>query len=120
MSSVYKVNKGIGQPVVFKGLKAQWIWWLCGGVVALLLLFAVMYIAGVVLSICVFVVLGLGSVLFVFVHRCSKKYGEHGLMKEIARRSVPLALKGSSRKSVERELCDEDSERSVANLVGRE
>lgn len=97
MSSVYQVNKGIGQPVVFKGLKAQWIWWLGGGIVVLLLLFAMMYIAGVALAICVALIVLLGALLFWLVYRYSKKYGEHGLMKEVARRSVPSALKGCSR-----------------------
>lgn len=119
MSSVYQVNKGINHPVVFKGLKAQWIWWLGGGVVVLLLLFAVLYIAGVALIFCVSLVVLLGVLLFVLVYRYSKKYGEHGLMKEMAAKSVPAALKGCSRVKMRRELCDENSKRSVANLVGR-
>ena len=120
MSSVYQVNKGINQPVVFRGLKAQWIWWLAAGVVILLLLFAVMYLVAVPLIVCVVFVSVLGSLLFVLVYRFSNKYGEHGLMKEMALKSVPEGLKGCSGKSVEKELCDADSERSVADLVGRE
>jgi hypothetical protein len=119
VSSVYQVNKGIGQPVVFKGLKAQWIWWLGGGIVVLLLLFAIMYITGMPLVFCVTVVVLLGVLLFVLVYRYSKKYGEHGLMKEVAAKSVPEGLKGCSKKSVAKNLCDENSERSVTNLVGR-
>jgi hypothetical protein len=46
MSSVYNINKGINQPIEFKGLKAQYIWWLCGGLVCLLILFAVTYVSG--------------------------------------------------------------------------
>lgn len=120
MSSVYQVNKGIGQPVVFRGLKAQWIWWLGGGVVVLLLVFAVLYIVGINLGVCVALVLGLGCVLFWLVYRFSRKYGEYGLMKEVARRSVPMALKGCSRLELRKELCDENSERGVACMVGRE
>ena len=30
-NSVYKVNKGINKPIEFRGLKAQYIWWLGGG-----------------------------------------------------------------------------------------
>ena len=36
--------KGINKPLEFKGLKAQYIWYLGGGLVALLILFAIMYI----------------------------------------------------------------------------
>lgn len=45
-NSVYQINKGINQSIEFKGLKAQYIWYLGGGVVALLIVFAVMYIIG--------------------------------------------------------------------------
>jgi hypothetical protein len=41
-TSVYQINKGINKPIEFKGLKAQYIWYLCGGLVALLILFAIM------------------------------------------------------------------------------
>ena len=30
-NSVYKINKGINKPIEFKGLKAQYIWYLGGG-----------------------------------------------------------------------------------------
>ena len=46
-NSVYKINKGINKPIEFKGLKAQYIWWLGGGIVCLLLLFAILYFIGV-------------------------------------------------------------------------
>ena len=119
MSSVYAINKGVGKPIVFKGLQAQWIWWLGGGIAALLLLFALMYILGVNLIICVVVIIGSGALLFIGVYRLSRKYGEHGLMKEMARKSVPKALKGGSVKNLTKSLCDENSERIVAGMVGR-
>ncbi len=40
-NSVYQINKGINQSIEFKGLKAQYIWYLGGGVIALLIIFAV-------------------------------------------------------------------------------
>ncbi|MBD0288989.1 MAG: DUF4133 domain-containing protein, partial [Flavisolibacter sp.] len=39
-TSVYQINKGINKPIEFKGFKAQYIWYLGGGLVALLILFA--------------------------------------------------------------------------------
>lgn len=119
MSSVYEINKGIGKPIVFRGLKAQWIWWLGGGIAVLLILFAMMYIIGVAMIVCVLLIGVLGSGLFVTVYRLSKRYGEYGLMKEVARKSVPKGLKGCSKRSVEKELCDENSERGVTGMVSR-
>ena len=96
-SSVYTINKGINKPIEFKGLKAQYIWWLGGGLLALLILFALLYICGVNSFICLGLILILGSVLFVYVYRLSHKYGEHGMMKKVARRQVPKVIKARSR-----------------------
>jgi hypothetical protein len=97
-TSVYTINKSINKPVEFKGFRAQYIWYLGGGLLALLILFAVLYIAGVHPFICLFLVLLGGAALFVFVGRLSNKFGEHGLMKKMARRGVPHVVKSSSRK----------------------
>jgi len=97
MASVYKINKGVNQPVVFKGLKAQYIWWLGGGLVTLLLLFAIMYIIGVNMYVCLLIILVLGTLLFKKVYSMSRKYGEHGLMKKIAKRRIPKVIKTRSR-----------------------
>ena len=42
-NSIYQINKGINQSIEFKGLKAQYIWYLAGGLVILLIVFAVLY-----------------------------------------------------------------------------
>lgn len=97
MASVYKINKGVNQPVVFKGLKAQYIWWLGGGLVTLLLLFAIMYIIGVNMYVCLLIILVLGTLLFKKVYSMSRKYGEYGLMKKIAKRRIPKVIKTRSR-----------------------
>jgi hypothetical protein len=52
-NSVYQINKGINQSIEFKGLKAQYIWYLGGGVIALMILFAILYIAGLSSFICI-------------------------------------------------------------------
>lgn len=98
-TSVYRINKGINRPIEFKGLKAQYIWYLGAGLVLLLVVFAVMYISGVNVFISLPVILLLGTALFVFIYRLSDKYGEFGLMKEAARRSLPVYLTANSRKS---------------------
>ena len=93
MSSVYIINKGINQPIEFRGLKAQYIWWLGGGILGLLFLFAVMYIGGVNMGACIVIVFGLGVLLFLVVYKMSKHYGENGLMKKLASKQIPRHLR---------------------------
>lgn len=95
---VYHINKGINKPIEFKGLKAQYIGYLAGGLVALLILFAVMYISGLPVYACIVVIALLGSGLFFQVYKLSHKYGQYGLMKRGARNYLPGYLKFSSRK----------------------
>ena len=97
-NSVYKINKGINKPVEFKGLKAQYIWYLAIGLIVLLIVFAVMYIIGVNTYVCLVLILIAGTVLFVRVTRLSNKYGEHGMMKKVASQGVPKIIKSYSRK----------------------
>lgn len=98
MSSIYQINKGINKPIEFRGLKAQWIAYLAGGLVALLILFAVLYITGTNVFICLAVILALGATLFITVFHYSAKYGQYGLLKKAAKRSMPAYLKFRSRK----------------------
>ena len=102
--SVYSINKGINRPIEFKGLKAQYIWYLGAGLLGLLILFAILYIAGVNTFICLFIIIGSATWLFVHVYKMSRKYGEHGMMKSLAKRSIPSEVKVCSRK-VFTELC---------------
>jgi hypothetical protein len=98
MSSVYQINKGINKAISFKGLKAQYIGYLAGGLVALLIAFAVLYICGVNTYVCVVLIGGLGTALVMTVFRMSHKYGQYGLLKRNAKRQVPDCLKFRSRK----------------------
>ena len=80
-TAVYTINKGVNRPIEFRGLKAQYIWWLGGGIVFLLGLFAGMYIGGVNAFVCLGTTAVAGTILFRQVYRLSRKYGEHGWMK---------------------------------------
>lgn len=97
-NSVYQVNKGINASIEFKGLKAQYIWYLGGGVVALLIVFAVMYLVGLPSWLCIGIILLAGTGLVVKIYGMSNKYGEHGLMKVLARKQVPKVLRSRSRR----------------------
>lgn len=89
MSSVYQINKGVNKPVVFRGLRGQYIWWLAIGLGVLLVLFALLYIIGVSLYLCAALVIVSGCLLFYYVYRLNHQYGEHGLMKRLAQRTIP-------------------------------
>lgn len=97
-NSVYKINKGINKPIEFKGLKAQYIWYLAIGLTALLIVFAVLYIIGVNTYVCLVLILVAGAILFMRVTKLSNKYGEHGMMKKVAAQGVPKIIKSYSRK----------------------
>ena len=97
-NSVYQINKGINKSVEFKGLKAQYIWYLGGGLIGLLILFAVMYIIGLNTFICLGIILIAGGGLFMYIYRLSNTYGEYGMMKKLAGRSIPDRIKSNSRK----------------------
>jgi hypothetical protein len=98
-TSVYQINKGINRPIEFKGLKAQYIWYLGGGLLALLILFAILYICGVNTFICLAIIVGSATALFMHVYKLSRRYGEHGMMKSLAKRSIPGVVKSYSRKT---------------------
>lgn len=98
-TSIYQINKGINRPIEFKGLKAQYIWYLGGGLLGLLILFAILYIAGINTFICLFLIVGLATALFMQIYKLSRKYGEHGMMKTLAKRSIPREVKTYSRRS---------------------
>ncbi|TDX00503.1 uncharacterized protein DUF4133 [Dinghuibacter silviterrae] len=94
----YTINKGINRSIEFRGLKGQYIGYLAAGLAGLLVVFAIGYIAGVPVYLCLAVVMLAGSGLFTWVYRFSHRYGEHGLMKAMAFRQVPSAIICRSRR----------------------
>lgn len=102
-TSVYTINKGINKSIEFKGFRAQYIWYLGGGLLALLILFSILYVCGVHPFLCLAIILISGSALFIYVGRLSNKYGEYGLMKKMAKKGVPRVIRSRSRKIFQRE-----------------
>ena len=98
MATIYQINKGVSKPIVFKGLKAQYIAYLAIGLVLLLLSFAILYISGLSLLIVLPLIGSLGSTLFITTFRLSHRFGEHGLMKYIAKKGLPKYIRFSSRR----------------------
>lgn len=95
--SIYKINKGINKPIVFKGLKAQYIWYMGGVLMVLLIIYITLYMVGVNQYICVGIVGTAGTVLSRKIFAMSKKYGQYGLMKMLARKAIPKVIKTNSR-----------------------
>ena len=88
----YPVNKGIGRSVEFKGLKAQYLFIFVGGLLALFVLFVILYMIGIDQWICVGFGVVSASVLVWQTFALNARYGEHGLMKLGATKSHPRYL----------------------------
>ena len=88
----YPINKGIGRPVEFKGLKAQYLFIFCGGLLALFVLFVILYMVGIDQWVCIGFGVASSSVLVWQTFALNARYGEHGLMKLGATRSLEKPL----------------------------
>ena len=85
----YPVNKGIGRSPEFKGLKSQYLFIFAGGLLALFVVFVIMYMVGIDQWVCIGFGVVSASVLVWATFRMNAKYGEWGLMKLHALRSHP-------------------------------
>ncbi|MDR0349232.1 MAG: DUF4133 domain-containing protein [Tannerella sp.] len=85
----YPINKGIGKAAEFQGLKAQYLFIFAGGLLSLFIVFVVMYMTGVNQWVCIIFGITAASTLVYGTFHLNKKYGEHGLMKVLARRNHP-------------------------------
>lgn len=96
----YNINKGIGRTVEFKGLKSQYLFIFAGGLLGILILVMVLYMAGVNTYICLGLGTGGASMIVWQTFSLNKKYGEHGLMKISAKKRHPRYI--ICRKSIHR------------------
>lgn len=97
-NSIYSINKGINKSVEFKGIRAQYIVYLAAGLVILLVLFAMLYVAGVPSFLCIGLVLLLGISLVAVIYRLNNQYGQYGLLKKMAARRLPRAIRCHQRR----------------------
>ena len=85
----YSINKGIGKPAEFRGLKSQYLFIFAGGLLGVFIVFVIMYMIGISQAICIgFGVVTAGTLVWDTFH-LNDKYGEHGLMKLQAIRNHP-------------------------------
>lgn len=88
----YTINKGIGKSVEFQGLVAQYLFIFAGGLLGVFVVFVIMYMAGVGQWFCIGFGVSAASVLVWGTFRLNARYGEHGLMKLLAKRQHPRYL----------------------------
>ena len=88
----HNINKGIGKSVEFKGLKAQYLFIFAGGLLAVFIVFVILYMAGVDQWFCIGFGVVAASALVWLTFNLNAKYGEHGLMKMLAKRQHPHFL----------------------------
>ena len=96
----FEINKGVGRDVEFKGLRAQYLFIFAGGLLAVFVLFVVMYMAGIDQWICIGFGVVAASVLVWGTFYLNTKYGEHGLMKLLATGNHPRFI--INRRRIER------------------
>lgn len=95
-----EINKGIGKPVEFKGLKGTYLYLAAGIVISCLILALTLYgLFGINTYLATLIVFGstLGGVWYCM--RLSAKYGVFGLLKLEATRNQPKAILVSTAKT---------------------
>ncbi|HVU97989.1 MAG TPA: DUF4133 domain-containing protein [Puia sp.] len=95
--TIYTIHRRINKPLEFRGLQAQYVWWLGGGVIGLLILFVLLHLCGITSWICLVVTGSAGAIFIRQLYRRSQKYGAYGLMKKRATRRLPASIRSRSR-----------------------
>ena len=85
----FSINRGIGRPAEFQGLKSQYLFIFAGGLLGLFVVLVVMFMAGINQWICILFGITAASALVYGTFYLNSKYGEHGLMKTQSRRNHP-------------------------------
>jgi hypothetical protein len=94
---IYKVNKNIDRPLVFKGLKDQYIYYYLGVVVFSFFLFAILNSTGVgtLPTLLITGTIAMGGIKGVTI--ISDRFGKDGLKKYLAKRNIPKHLQVETR-----------------------
>ena len=88
----YPINRGIGGEVEFKGLQAQYLFVFAAGLLAVFILFIILYMIGIGQWICIGFGVTSATLVVWLTFRLNSRYGTHGLMKHTARRNHPRYL----------------------------
>jgi hypothetical protein len=88
----YSINKGIGKPAEFKGLKSQYLFIFAGGLLAVFVVFIILYMLGIDQMVCIAFGIIAASILVWATFYLNTKYGEYGLMKLQAIKNHPCYI----------------------------
>jgi hypothetical protein len=94
----YKINRGIGRPLEFQGLKAPYFGRFMAIWFGMLMLWGILHMLNVPSFVALLLALVPGGLGMRRLYRMSHVYGEHGLIKRSARRDLPGALVSHSRR----------------------
>ncbi len=84
-----EINRGIGRNVEFKGLESQYLFVFAAGLLAVFVVFIILYMAGVSQWVCIGFGVVSATLLVWLTFRLNARYGTHGLMKAAARKRHP-------------------------------
>jgi hypothetical protein len=87
--SEYSINKGVGRSPEFRGLTSQYLFIFAGGLLAVFVVFVIMYMAGVDQWTCIGFGVVAASLLVWGTFSLNRRFGAHGLMKLMARMRHP-------------------------------
>lgn len=87
-----EINKGVGRDVEFKGLRAQYLFIFAGGLLAVFVVFVIMYMAGIGQWVCILFGVVAATVIVWLTFSLNKRYGSHGLMKLFAAQGHPRRI----------------------------
>lgn len=88
----FEINKGVGRDVEFKGLRAQYLFIFAGGLLAVFVMFVILYMAGVGQWFCIGFGVVAATIIVWLTFSLNKRYGSHGLMKLFAARQHPRRI----------------------------
>lgn len=97
MYTVFKVHRRVNAPVEFKGLKGQYILYAGASVIVCMVLFAILYIAGVNSYLCLLSCFGIGALCIGGAYHLSQRYGVYGWHKKRRARASPKVLRSGTR-----------------------
>lgn len=105
--SDFEINKGVGREVEFKGLRAQYLFIFAFGLLAVFVVFVIMYTAGIGQWTCIGFGVSAATVVVWLTFSLNRRFGSHGLMKLLAARQHPRRI--LSRKRITRLIKQQQS-----------
>ena len=105
--SDFEINKGVGREVEFKGLPAQYLFIFAFGLLAVFVVFVILYTAGIGQWTGIGFGVSAATAVVWLTFSLNRRFGSHGLMKLLAARQHPRRI--LSRKRITRLIKQQQS-----------